>query len=95
MAIECGPSCTDRSRPARNGGQFGPVETKPSLWRAIRWPMALLGVAVVGVATALLLDETSAREYALVIGAPSLTILLPAALIWLAAAAIIHIVRRR
>jgi hypothetical protein len=44
---------------------------------------------------ALVLDQTSAREYALVIGAPALTVLLPIALVWLAIAAAVHLLRRR
>jgi hypothetical protein len=71
------------------------VDTKPSLWRTIRWPIGLLAVAILGIAVALVLDRTSAREYALVIGAPALTIALPIALIWLAVATILHVSRRR
>jgi hypothetical protein len=70
------------------------VDTGPSLWRAIRWPVALLCVAVVGIATALVLDHTAAREYALIIGGPALTVLLPIALVWLVVATIINYVRR-
>jgi hypothetical protein len=71
------------------------VDTKPSLWHTIRWPIGLLAVAVLGIVVALVLDRTSAREYALIIGAPALTIVLPIALIWLAVATIFHISRRR
>jgi hypothetical protein len=71
------------------------VDTKRSMWPTIRWPLALLGVALAGIAVALVLDQTSAREYALVIGAPALTVLLPIALVWLAIAAAVHLLRRR
>jgi len=40
------------------------------------------------------LDRTAAREYALVIGAPSLTVLLPIALVWLIVAAVVQVTRR-
>jgi hypothetical protein len=70
------------------------VDPQRSLWQAVRWPLLLLAVALVGILTAVVLDQTTAREYALVIGAPSLTVLLPIALVWLIVAAIIHFVRR-
>jgi hypothetical protein len=70
------------------------MDGQRSLWQAVRWPLLLLAVALVGILTAVVLDQTTAREYALVIGAPSLTVLLPIALVWLIVAAIIHFVRR-
>jgi hypothetical protein len=70
------------------------VDRQRSLWQAVRWPLLLLAVALLGILTAVVLDQTTAREYALVIGAPSLTVLLPIALVWLVVAAIIHFARR-
>jgi hypothetical protein len=63
------------------------------LWTAIRAPLSLVAVAVVGIGIAFALDQTSAREHALTIGAPALTVLLPLGLLWLAVALIRH--RRR
>jgi hypothetical protein len=71
------------------------VDTKRSMWPTVRWPLLLLAFALAGIAIATVLDQTSAREYALVIGAPALTVLLPIALVWLAIAAVVHIRRRR
>jgi hypothetical protein len=65
------------------------------LWQVVRWPIAVLAVAVAGIVAATVLDQTSQRELALPIGAPALTILLPAGLIWLAAALVMHALRRR
>ena len=67
----------------------------PTLWRAVRWPALVLAVAVLGLALAAILDATPARQWALTIGAPSLTILLPVGLTWLAVALVLHFVRRR
>lgn len=71
------------------------MATQPNLWRTIRWPAVLVAVACLGIAAAAILDRTDAREWALTIGAPSLTILLPLGLLWLATAVVIHLVRRR
>ena len=53
--------------------------------------MLLLAVTGVLVVTATILDQTSAREYALVIGAPALTILLPVGVVWLVVALALHL----
>jgi hypothetical protein len=66
-----------------------------NLWRAIRWPSLLLAVAVLGIVIAAVLDQTAAREWALTIGAPSLTVLLPAGLLWLVVSIIYALLRRR
>lgn len=71
------------------------MTSHPTLWQAVRWPSLLLGVAVLGIVVAALLDRTAAREWALTIGAPSLTILLPAGLLWLAVSIIRWLIRRR
>jgi hypothetical protein len=71
------------------------MTSQPNLWRLIRWPILLLGVAGLGIGTATVLDRTAAREWALTIGAPSLTVLLPVSLLWLVAALVIYAVRRR
>ena len=65
------------------------------LWRAIRWPLLVLAVAGVGIGLATLLDRTVAREGALTIGGPSLIVLLPVGLVWLVAAVIRYVVKRR
>jgi hypothetical protein len=64
------------------------------LWRAVRWPLLVLAVAVVGVGVAAVLDRTDAREWALTIGAPALTVLLPVGLVWLLVAVVVHLVRQ-
>jgi hypothetical protein len=61
----------------------------------IRWPILLLGVAGLGIVAATLLDRTVAREWALTIGAPSLTVLLPVGLLWLIVTVVIYARRRR
>ena len=76
------------------------------LWPAVRWPLVVLAVAVVGIVVAAVLDRTAAREWALTIGGlrrpwgvvrlgPSLTVLLPVGLVWLLVAVIRHVVRQR
>lgn len=65
------------------------------LWRAVRWPLLVLAVAVVGVGVAAVLDRTAGREWALTIGAPALTVLLPVGLVWLLVALVVHLVRRQ
>jgi di/tricarboxylate transporter len=64
----------------------------PDLWRAVRWPLLVLAVA--GLAVAVALDQTEAREWALAIGGPALVVLLPIGLIWLAVAVIRYVVQR-
>jgi hypothetical protein len=58
------------------------------VWRAVRWPLAATTAAALLVVAAFVLDSGSgtARDYALVIGAPALYVLLPLALLWLAVA---------
>jgi len=67
----------------------------PDLWRAVRWPLLLVVVAGVGIAAAAVLDRTDAREWALTIGAPALTVLLPLGVLWLLVAVVVYAVRRR
>ena len=83
-----------RSRGAQTG-RMAPADHSSGLLRAVRWPLLLLAVAVTGILAAFVLDQTPAREYALTIGAPALTIVLPIALGWLAVAAAVYMVRRR
>jgi len=66
-----------------------------SLWRAIRWPVLVIAAAVAAIAVAMVLDRTDAREWALTIGGPALTVLLPAGLLWLLVAVVLYAVRRR
>jgi hypothetical protein len=70
------------------------VNNRSGLWRAIRLPVFLLGVSAAAIATAAVLDRTPAREWALTIGAPALTILLPIGVGWLLLALIVYSVRR-
>ena len=65
------------------------------LWRAVRWPLLVLAIAGVGIGAATALDQTAAREWALTIGGPALTVLLPIGLVWLAVAVIRHLAKRR
>lgn len=65
------------------------------LWRAVRWPLLVLAVAGLGIVVANALDRTSGREWALTIGGPALTVLLPVGLVWLVVALIRYIVQRR
>lgn len=60
------------------------------LWTETRAPLVILAVAFAGIGIAFALDQTSAREYALTIGAPALTLLLPLGLVWLAVALAKH-----
>jgi hypothetical protein len=70
------------------------MRAERSLWRAIRWPLLLLVIAAAGIAVAAVLDRTAAREWALTIGAPALTVLLPVGVVWLLAAVVLYVVRR-
>ena len=65
------------------------------LWRAVCWPLLVLAVAIVGIVVAAVLDRTTAREWALTVGGPSLSVLLPVGLVWLLVAVIRHVVRQR
>jgi len=65
------------------------------LWRAVRWPLLVLVIAGVGIGVATVVDRTDAREWALTIGGPALTVLLPVGLVWLVVAVIVYLVRRR
>jgi len=75
----------DRTGTARGG-----------VWRAVRWPVVATVVAALLVVAAFVLDTGSgtARDYALVIGAPALYVLLPLALLWLVVALVRHARRR-
>jgi lipopolysaccharide export LptBFGC system permease protein LptF len=65
------------------------------LWRAVRWPLLVLAVALVGVGVAAVLDRTDSREWALTVGGPALTVLLPVGLVWLLVAVVVYLVRRQ
>jgi hypothetical protein len=71
------------------------VQYDRDLWRAVRWPLLVLAIAGLGIGVAAALDRTAVREWALTIGAPALTVLLPVGLVWLVVAVIIYVVRRR
>ena len=66
------------------------------LRRAIRLPVLAVVVAALAVAAAAVLDTGSARQrdYALVIGAPALYVVLPLAVLWLLTAIFVHVRRR-
>jgi hypothetical protein len=66
-----------------------------SLLSSLRGPLVLMGIAVAGIVAGWALDQTSAREYALVVGAPALTILLPVSIVWALIAALVHARRRQ
>jgi hypothetical protein len=72
-----------------------PVRSDHDLWRAVRWPLLVLAIAGVGIGVATALDQTAAREWALTIGGPALTVLLPIGLVWLAVAVIRYVAKRR
>ena len=65
------------------------------LWRAVRWPLLVLAIAGVGIGVATVLDRSAAREWALTIGGPALTVLLLVGLAWLVVAVIRHVVKSR
>jgi hypothetical protein len=71
------------------------MRPRGDLWRAVRWPLLTLAIAGLGVGVAAALDRTAAREWALTIGGPALTVLLPVGLVWLAVALVRYVVQRR
>ena len=71
------------------------VHSDRDLWRAVRWPLLILAIAGVGIGAATALDRTAAREWALTIGGPALTVLLPVGLAWLVVAVIRYVVKSR
>jgi hypothetical protein len=70
------------------------MELAHPLWRAIRWPLVVLTVGVVGVVAATILDAAGS-EWSLTIGAPSLVFLLPIGAVWLVFAVIGYFVGKR
>jgi hypothetical protein len=71
------------------------VRSDRDLWRAVRWPLLVLAIAALGIGVATALDRTAAREWALTIGGPALTMLLPIGLVWLVASVIRYVVKGR
>src|SRR5256885_977065 len=67
----------------------------PNLWRTARWPLLVIVIALLGIVTANVLDQTVYREWALTIGAPSIWFVLPIGVVWLAALLIDHLRHRR
>jgi hypothetical protein len=65
------------------------------LWRAVRWSLLLILIACVGIGIAAMLDRTPSRDWALPIGGPALTVLLPLGLVWLVVAVVVYVVRGR
>jgi hypothetical protein len=70
------------------------MEPRGDLWRAIRWPLLVVAIAAPGIVIAAALDRTPAREWALIIGGPSLVVLLPIGLLWLLVAVVRYAVSR-
>lgn len=68
------------------------VSPRP-LRAAVRWPLLILALGTLGVLIAFVLDRTSAYEYALTVGAPSLWVV-AAALVWLVLVVVVHALRR-
>ena len=77
------------------------TETHPAprkVWRAVRWPVAALVSTLVLLQIGLVLDTLppgGAREMALVIGGPALTVLLPISLLWFIASLLHYRWRRQ
>jgi hypothetical protein len=71
------------------------VRSGSDLWRAVRWPLLVLAIAGLGIGLAAVLDRTAAREWALTIGGPALTVLLPVGLVWLLVAVVRYVVQSR
>jgi hypothetical protein len=71
------------------------VRSDRGLWRAVRWPLLVLAIAGVGIGVATVLDRSAAREWALTIGGPALTVLLPVGLASLVVAVIRYVVKSR
>lgn len=65
------------------------------LWRSVRWPLLVLAIAGLGIGVATVLDRSAAREWALTIGGPALTVLLPVGLAWLVVVVIRYVVKNR
>lgn len=68
-----------------------------STWRAIRWPVVMLVVALAMLAVATVLDTGSgrARDAALLIGVAALYVLLPVAVLWAVVALVLQRRTRR
>ena len=67
------------------------------MWLDIRWPIVaiVLSGALIGVSFLLDLGGTLAREMSLFLGSSALFLLLPASLIWLLVAIVLHVIDRR
>jgi hypothetical protein len=66
-----------------------------SLWRAVRWPLVVLLVGMVGITAAVILDEVYSSEWSLTIGAPSIWLLLPVGAVWLVVAVVTYLMHNR
>ena len=67
------------------------------MWRAIRWPVGavVVSAALIGLSFLLDMGGRQARDAALLIGANTMFILLPASVIWLLVAVIVYEYDRR
>ena len=64
---------------------------RDALLRTVRWPLVLVGIAVVLIVIALAMDN----EMSLTIGGPALAVMLPVGVLWLALALVVHAMRSR
>jgi membrane protease YdiL (CAAX protease family) len=78
-------------------GRAPAASTPTPRWRAVRWPvLALLGAGLLlALADHLDTGPEAARDAALLIGAPTLYLLLPGATVWLVVAFLVDVRRRR
>ena len=73
----------------RGGTGRRPVRT---VGAAVRWPVAATTLATALVVAGFILDRFpgTGRDFALVIGGPALTVLLPLSVLWLVSALVLH-----
>jgi hypothetical protein len=64
------------------------MNVENNFWRTARWPLLVIVLACLGVATAIVVDMTLHSEWTLTVGALSLGMLLPVGVIWLVATVI-------
>lgn len=70
------------------------MASERSLWQTVRWPLAVLLVAAVGIGAATILEEVYSSEWSLTVGAPSIWVLFVGGL-WLVVAIVVYLVRHR
>lgn len=67
------------------------------MWHAIRWPVGavVVSAALIGLSFALDMGGMWARDVALMLGSSTLFMFLPASVIWLLIAIVLHVLDRR